>query len=100
MHDIWKNSGNYEKSTGIKTLRGKNGGFCNNKNGLKKRDGLRKIVKKLWKWKKERSQIRKMDYSNAKNALIHMVFVQDAHKWEGHNSAVWWKYIDFTIFLR
>lgn len=36
-----------KKSTGIKTILGENNRFCHNKNGLKKQDPLKKMVKKL-----------------------------------------------------
>ena len=69
MHDIWKNRGKFEKSTGIKTILGENNGFCHNKNGLKKQDPLKKMVKNFKKWGKAGSYIQKLDYSNAENSL-------------------------------
>ena len=47
VQDIWKSGEKFEKSTGIKTILGENNRFCHNKNGLKKQDPLKKMVKKL-----------------------------------------------------
>ena len=69
MHDIWKSGEKFEKSTGIKTILGENNRFCHNKNGLKKQDSLKKMVKKALKMGKSKELHPKKEHSNAENAL-------------------------------
>ena len=58
-----------KKSTGIKTILGENNRFCHNKNGLKKQDPLKKMVKKALKMGKSKELHPKKEHSNAENAL-------------------------------
>ncbi len=48
---------------------GENNRFCHNKNGLKKQDPLKKMVKKALKMGKSKELHPKKEHSNAENAL-------------------------------
>jgi len=48
---------------------GENNRFCHNKNGLKKQDPLKKMVKKALKMVKSKELHSKKEHSNAENAL-------------------------------